>query len=117
MGQGKKSRAMGCFVRACAGLNIGLEDAGGGEWKGIIPGSQPLGDFLELFFRCVKIVLNSFVNHYPLSLFHTRYLTHLQQLEALVCCSEPVHLRLMTEEELVDLFEDIENGTLHPLVK
>jgi hypothetical protein len=67
VGQGKKSRAIGCFVRACAGLEVGLGDAGEGRVEGDIPRSQPLWDFLELFFRCVKIVLNSFVNHCPLS--------------------------------------------------
>ena len=90
---------------------------GGRRIERDVPGSQPLGDFLELFLRCVKIVLDSFVSHCPLSLPHARHSTHLQQLEALVRRSEPVHLRLMAEEELVDLFEDIENGTLHPFVK
>jgi hypothetical protein len=63
---------MGCFVLAWAGLAVELGDARGMRMERDIPGSQPFWDFLELFFRCIKIVLGSFVSHSPISVSHTK---------------------------------------------
>jgi hypothetical protein len=66
-GPGEEVEGYGVFCAGLCGTGGWVRRCWGREGGRDIPRSQPLWDFLELFFRCVKIVLNSFVNHCPLS--------------------------------------------------